>query len=754
MPNHTPITTSSFLCRLLEKFLASSERRGNEWRENTIHSPVNQSVESVFSARPPLQRNLQQHVRLLVILLIFLLLLVGGASCTDREKSATSYLARGEALFAQGDYVKARLEFRNVLQIEPKSVAAYYYLGQIAEKEQDWKQSFALYSKVVELDPGHVEARLKTAQFYLLGGELEEAARIVDSVLASRPGDQEARILKAMILVRQGSEDQAFELARDVWAKDRQQVQAAIVLSSLYLKRGEHDSGEAVLREGIESNPDAGVLYLTYAQFAISRNELDKAASLLRRLIELEPDQLEHRKRLARFLAETGELDAAEAVLREAVDLAPDDTRRVLLLTDFLAKKRGIPEAEAELRRRIDADPGSLEYQFALAVLYRAMGRTEDAVAMYRDIIGREGLRPDGLKARSHLAEMLFQQGDLEGSKKLVDEVLKESPTNSDALLIRGRMALAFRDIKGAIADFRAVLRGQPDALSVRSLLASAQILNNEPELARENLRRVLEGQPDNLDARLALARVSLMLRDEEEARALVGEVLAQQPDNLKALLALLDTHIARKAWTDARATADRIIAAHPGNPIGYYRQGRLSLARGDAAGAASAFRKGLDIAPDNVQLALALAGVFERQGEADKAMALYEQILERHPGAIVAANNLAANLVEHRGDRESLRRALELALPFENSDNPFFLDTLGWAYFKSGRLDEALRVLNRAVESEAGRVPIIQYHLGMVYYSKGDLASAKTWLQASVAHELEFAGMEEARRILKELGV
>ncbi len=49
------------------------------------------------------------------VVLALILLLGGVASCTDRQKSMTAYLDRGQALFEQGDIVKAKLEFKNVL---------------------------------------------------------------------------------------------------------------------------------------------------------------------------------------------------------------------------------------------------------------------------------------------------------------------------------------------------------------------------------------------------------------------------------------------------------------------------------------------------------------------------------------------------------------------------------------------------------------------------------------------------------------
>ena len=66
------------------------------------------------------------------------------------------------------------------------------------------------------------------------------------------------------------------------------------------------------------------------------------------------------------------------------------------------------------------------------------------------------------------------------------------------------------------------------------------------------------------------------------------------------------------------------------------------------------------------------------------------------------------------------IQRALEL-----DPDNGAFVDSLGWAYYKLGRLDEALLELQRAVELVEKEDPTIREHLGDVYFEKGMIPQA-----------------------------
>ena len=83
-----------------------------------------------------------KNSKLVAAALLFVFMLAG---CGGAEERKAKYLERGKAYFEEENYDKARVEFKNVLQIDPKSAAPYFYLGKIAEKEQEWRKAFGNY---------------------------------------------------------------------------------------------------------------------------------------------------------------------------------------------------------------------------------------------------------------------------------------------------------------------------------------------------------------------------------------------------------------------------------------------------------------------------------------------------------------------------------------------------------------------------------------------------------------------------------
>jgi tetratricopeptide (TPR) repeat protein len=159
-----------------------------------------------------------------------------------------------------------------------------------------------------------------------------------------------------------------------------------------------------------------------------------------------------------------------------------------------------------------------------------------------------------------------------------------------------------------------------------------------------------------------------------------------------------------------------------------------------------------MSYAPDNAAFALGYASILQEQDRFEEAIFTYERFLEKSPDNILVINNLAALLAEHRTDKESLQKARDLATRLSEIKQPAIMDTLGWVHYKLGDYDYAVAVLAEVVELRPD-VPLFNYHLGMAYYKRGDKDKAGEYLSRAINDEYTYDGVEEARRVYKEVG-
>jgi Flp pilus assembly protein TadD len=123
-----------------------------------------------------------------------------------------------------------------------------------------------------------------------------------------------------------------------------------------------------------------------------------------------------------------------------------------------------------------------------------------------------------------------------------------------------------------------------------------------------------------------------------------------------------------------------------------------------------------LDRHPEHAPAAFAIAFCRERAGDLAGAEAAARDALARQPDDPTALNFLGYLLADHGSKLAEALRLIERAVE-QDPDNGAFVDSLGWVYFRLGRLEEARAQLERAVHLTDGD-PEVREHLGDVYKS------------------------------------
>ena len=140
---------------------------------------------------------------------LFLLVLVTTVltACGSPEEKKAKFLKKGQALYEKGDYVKARLEFKNAIQIDRKFGEAYYMLGMVELKQRNLKPAYGSFSKAAKLSPEHLNSHLELGKLSLVMKEPEKAMEKVELVLEKDPENEEAIVLKGSVLLYQKESD-------------------------------------------------------------------------------------------------------------------------------------------------------------------------------------------------------------------------------------------------------------------------------------------------------------------------------------------------------------------------------------------------------------------------------------------------------------------------------------------------------------------------------------------------------------------
>ena len=556
--------------------------------------------------------------------------LLAGCGGADARKAA--YVAKGKEYLAQRDYQKARVEFRNALQIAPNDPALRFDNGLVAEKLGDVRNAVQLYRAAIEVDGDYTPAHAGLGRLLVFAGMPKQAIGEVDAALARHPDDPALLTVRAGARLQQGDKAGALDDGLRAVALGPGDEDALGALAAIEIANAQQDKARALLESAVAKAPQSVELRLLLAHLYYDIGQPQSSVAVFEALIKLRPKERAYRIEQAHTLTRMGRVDAAERVLRTAIRDFADDTDLKLNLVAFLSAQRRQSNGEGELTRMIAAEPDNYDLQFALARLYLQDGDRHRAEQQYQAIVARDGKGAHGLVARDGLAAIYFAANQRATAEQLVEEVLKNNPRDNDALILRANDSIARGDSKSAIVDLRAVLRDQPSSIAVLLTLANAYRVNGEGALAEETAQHAVDADPSDIHARLGLAQLLIAAGKSDQAATMLAALAKDRHSDPEVFDLLYRARVARNDLEGAKAAANELVALAPNSPAAHLDLGIIAESERRIDAALAEYRKAHDLAPSNAEPLSATVRLLVQQRKLDDAVTLLDQTAAQFP--------------------------------------------------------------------------------------------------------------------------
>lgn len=571
---------------------------------------------------------------------VAMIMLLLAAGCDSPEERLEKHLQRGLALVEQGETVKAKLEFRNVLKINRDNGPARFQLGLMAEQDGDFRSAAAQYRRVVEVDPKNLQAQIKLAQILMLGGDLEAALKYVDAAFALDPANVEVLSIRAAALLRSGDVEGAVASARDALALDPMAIGAHMVL----LNRTIETEGPAAALSEVEALlaklPQDKALNVMKLRLLGETKDVAGLETHLVRMIEIFPEEIQLRRALTQSYLARGEVDAAEREMRAIAARMPGDEALALDLARMLLVIRGVDAARAELEARVAAattGDAKLPFRLALAELDARVGDADAAMSLLTQAAEAAETPAVGDRARIQRARLMLADNKNAEARQMVEGVLESDPDNVDALAIRATMAIAALNTEAAIIDLRRAQSLAPDNPALLALEARALERDGNMALAGERLAAAARVSAFAPEHTLTYARYLAGRGQFVAAEAALSESARRNPNDQRVLGALAEVRIQLGDSVGAELAAKQLDALRGSDTA-------VSQVKAAALTAAGRLDEGIAeleqvVAEDGGgQSALSnLVAAYVRNGERERAETFLDDLIARSPGNLRA---------------------------------------------------------------------------------------------------------------------
>jgi tetratricopeptide (TPR) repeat protein len=317
-----------------------------------------------------------------------------------------------------------------------------------------------------------------------------------------------------------------------------------------------------------------------------------------------------------------------------------------------------------------------------------------------------------------------------------------EALVADDPTQVRGWIALAqlheqARRWKQAADAWGALASRSPRTVAYRTRRATALVNSGDLAAGRQALIDVTQAAPRDVGAWYLLSQVERRAGHGPGAEEAARHISQIDPADARGPLALAEAKAAQGDYFSVVSTLDPLVAAPRSEDVatGTYARmaGELATAlqhTGDRPRAIRVLEDARRRDAKDPDLLFSLAAAYERANQLDRAEQTFRDVIASDPQNADALNYLGYMLADHGRKVDEAVGFIKRALAIE-ADNPSFLDSLGWAYVKQARLDQAREPLQRAAAA-LPQTSVIHDHLAELYFQlKLYREAARAWDQA-----------------------
>lgn len=697
------------------------------------------------------------------------LLLAAGPGAANRTSQLAVVAARrapGPLVLEEKPELLKPLTPRGDADQERLEALSLFSAARMLEEQERYAEALRLYQRALRYDPAAVTVARAIVPLAVRLERHAEAVRYALKVVAMENADPMVLRRLGIYLTERGEWEQAVAMYEKAIAtrKNAKRTAADVLLEMemgrLYHLADQYDKAAASFARVLEALADPkrygvdeevkkillgepGPTYNLIGECFLLANRPSEAIQAFEKAHALAPNQGLLSYNLARVDAKTDKLERTLTRLQVYFDqrLTAEGIAPYRLLAEVLGKLGKKNELLGRLEKLHVADPANVPLAYYLADRYHEAGQLEKAEALLKQLlakaptaVGYRGLvdiyaksnRPDALLET--LGNAVAKTGGLEALGEEGAKVAK------NAELTRAIVEVARKQIQTT---------EKPLSYEQRLAVALLVLETRQFDLATEFFNRAIEANGDQAGEVLLSWGLGLLMKEEYARAAEVFQRAIDQkamPDDEAVFHyylagALEMNHQTERALAAARKAAElRDDSPRFLSRVGWvlYHANRNDEAvkvYDDLIKQYDSDHSSAEVRQLMREARLVLSNICVMSHKIPAAQEWLEQVLDEFPDDVSAMNDLGYLWVDENKHLERAERLIRKAVEAD-PENAAYRDSLGWALYRLGRYEEAVRELEKATASEAD--PVIFDHLGDAYRKvKQPEKARKAWRQA-----------------------
>jgi len=512
------------------------------------------------------------------------------------------------------------------------------------------------------------------------------------------------RLLLAEIASQRGELNLASELFLDL----AKQTDSALLAERATRLTGFTRNGTIALEASKvwnELNKDSIEAQQALSEILIANNKLSEAKPILQKLL------LKEKTRTSGFL-----------YLNTLLSHASDKKAVLILVTDLAQPYPKLAEAHFAVAHAAWVSKDQKVYEKELTAIYQmkpdwempvlfkgqilAKESPEKALNFYNDFLNKY---PKSNDVRLEYAKLLTNGRKFNEAKNEFIKLVSASNSSAEITLAVGLLSIELEDYDLAEKYFLQSLKKNPkDKDQIFIYLAKIADKKNQGDAAITWLNKVGDGN-HFIESKLIAAEIIAKKESIDKALLFLNTIKSDSQDEKLSIIQLKTSLLTR---------SNR-------------HQEAFQLMQNEASNF-----------PQSPEFKFDYALLADKLNKYDLMEKLLREAIKIRPDYAVAYNALGYSFADRNINLEDAKKYIELALSI-SPNNHYILDSMGWLYFRLGKLDSALSFIQKAYDVQSD--PEIAAHLGEILWAQGKKKEANDLLELSLQSSPDNEVLKEA---------
>ncbi len=591
--------------------------------------------------------------------------------------SADYIFIRGEFLYELGYMESAKQDLYRALDLEANFTPIYHYLAGIELQHHNPEQALSHFKAALNNDPVNHDIWYDKARLEYQLDNFEEAHQSCVRAIRLDADNPSYHELLVVILSNLNDRDALEDHLKYMVKKFPNNLWASLNLVSVYIQKKEIKKAHQLLQLLRKRHPEEISILYYMGDILAASGKLKEAVVMYQKILELKPDHTEVKIQLAKIYLISKDMGLAEKYLASAVEedtqdpfvyeklaqiyIGHEDTfsaekiiikglqidkKNIALILEYagiLTKRNKLAKAVAAYEQALVLDNENYRILGNLGELYRLTGKIKEAEDAIRQALV---LEPNSPWVRILKIELLHQENKIDKALDEIEKLIRLDPQNRYAYQKKAIILLANKEYQKAYQAVEQALQSEPSLLSLGILKASILSQQGKYKESAETFKEVLVLMPRNSAVLTRMGYAQLHISKERALKTIRKSLNEENFDMITLELYLYLSGIAHEMWgitedSDEFTTYLDIIYQR-------YNQAETGLAsleknksphtpylvylRDLVKGSEKTSLKTQDSVPDHPWLMFYEGMSASKNNEAEKAMALFEKIIQTRP--------------------------------------------------------------------------------------------------------------------------